>query len=161
MFFCSNNISYSTSFLHYIHIYVGSSHFLLGRHRTVQHSESLCKFQQGRLPLSQKVESVLSKALPGNKSGNCKRKANDDDDEDGDLGRNFLSQQQQQLLAFYIIYIYRIIVSFTVGPPSYRPTQRVSRQVPPEPPAGSSTRTGKESWRCESWGLGGGFLLLP
>jgi splicing factor 3B subunit 2 len=34
------------------------------------------------------AESVLSKAVPGNESGN-KRKANDDDDEDGDLGKNF------------------------------------------------------------------------
>lgn len=35
------------------------------------------------------AESVLSKALPGNESGNKKRKADDDDDEDEDLGKNF------------------------------------------------------------------------
>jgi hypothetical protein len=35
------------------------------------------------------AESVLSKALPGNESGNRKRKADDDDEEDEDLGKNF------------------------------------------------------------------------
>jgi hypothetical protein len=39
--------------------------------------------------LSQKAQRVsLSKTLPGNESGNRKRKA-DDDDEDEDLGKNF------------------------------------------------------------------------